>query len=421
MKTNWLILCIFCMSSQILAQNSPFSGFGLGMLAEEGNISQQLNGGIGLSSTNPFTVNVQNPALLTRNTSVIFEAGYQFKSQKLSDNTTSQTFTTGNLNLIALALPVHKKWTTVIGLKPFSEVNYLTETSGKVENSDFFAYYTYNGSGGLNSLFWANGVRLSPQLSVGLKLNYIFGNITQESISELIAAGQNSRIAYYRRNNTKQIVFSPSVAYRHILEKDRKYLNFGLVYDLASNAKTDRIESFEKRDVFQTSVVPTFVDTLLTQEGKTFLPARLQAGFSYEEQSKWLIGADVSLQDWTKFSSLGAEVPELTNRIKISVGTEWTPDYRSGSFWKRSTYRLGFNHTPSILKIADKNVSETNISIGTSLAFSGGQGKLTYVHLGANFGSRGSLSNVGLQEQYITAKLGISLSDVLWFYRPKID
>jgi hypothetical protein len=403
------------------AQNSPFSGFGIGSLAEEGNIAQQLNGSTGVSSSNSFYVNLLNPALLVRNGSVVFDASYNFKMQQLRTNSVSQLFTTGNLNSVTLALPVHKKWTTAIGLKPYSTVDYLTENSGRVENSDFFAYYTYRGEGGLNNLFVSNGVAINKNLSLGLKFSYLFGNVTQESISELIAAGQNSRIAYSRRNNINQIAFTPALAYRHALEKDRRYLNLGIVYDMATNARTRRFEAFEKRDIFQVGVIPTFIDTLVTIKGKTFLPSKLRVGVSYEYANKYLINAEVSMQNWSKYKSFGVAEAELTNRIQIALGGEWTPDNRANNFWQRSTYRFGFNHTPSILKIGDKTIGETSLSLGTSLAFSGGQGKLTYVHLGIVGGQKGTIANGGIQERFIETKLGISLGDFLWFYRPKID
>jgi len=403
------------------AQNSPFSGFGVGTLSEEGNIAQQLQGGTGISSSSNYYINLINPALLVRNGNVIFDASYNLKFQELKSNQASQTFTTGNLNSIALALPINKKWTAAVGLKPYSTIDYLTENFGQVENSDFFAYYTYKGEGGLNNLFLSNGFKINNDLSVGLKLSYLFGNLTQESISELISAGQNSRIAYSRRNNINQVTFTPAVAYRYPILKDRKYLNVGIVYDMASDAKTRRFEAFEKRDVFQVGVIPTFIDTLVTIKGKTFLPSRLRMGVSYENVNKYTISAEISTQDWSTYKSFDVSETELTNRVQFALGGHWTPDHRSNNFWQRSTYRFGVNHTPSVLKINDKNISETTLSLGTSLAFSGGQGKITYMHLGATVGQRANLSNNNIQERYVEAKLGVSISDLLWFYRPKID
>lgn len=408
-------------STYTFAQNSPFSGFGVGLLAPEGNIAQQLSGSTGVSSSSPFFVNQINPALLVRNGSVIFDASYNFKIQQLRTSSASQNFTTGNLNSAILALPINKKWTSAFGLKPFSAIDYQIENSSRVENSDFFAYYTFRGEGGLNNLFWSNGIALNNKLSIGAKLNYLFGNLTQESITELIAAGQNSRIAYLRRNNINQIVFSAGLAYRHHIEKDRKFLNIGITYDLASNARTRRFEAFEKRDIFQAGVLPTFIDTLLTTRGKTFLPARLRAGISFEKLNEYTISLEVNRQDWSQYRSFDVATPALTAQTTIALGGEWTPDNRSNNFLQRNTYRVGLQHTPSILKINDKNIAQTSVSIGTSMAFSGGQGKLTYVHLGFVGGQRGSLANGGIQERFVEAKLGVSLSDVLWFYRPKID
>ncbi|GAB4133436.1 MAG: hypothetical protein OHK0045_14120 [Raineya sp.] len=416
-----IIAIILSASLYAFAQNSPFSGFGVGLLTAEGNVAQQLGGSTGVSTSSAFFVNQINPALLVRNGSVIFDASYNFKYQQLRNASVSENFTTGNLNSVILALPINKKWTSAIALKPYSSIEYQIENSGRVENSDFFAYYTYRGEGGLNNLFWSNGIALNSKLSIGAKMNYFFGNLTQESITELIAAGQNSRIAYLQRNNINQIAFAVGLAYRHHIEKDRKFLNIGITYDLASNARTRRFEAFEKRDIFQSGVLPTFIDTLTMMRGKTFLPARLRVGMSFEKLNDYTISLEVSHQDWSRYKIFDVAVPALSPQTTIALGGEWTPDSRSNNFFQRNTYRIGFQHTPSILKVNTQNVAQTSLSLGTSMAFSGGQGKLTYVHLGVVGGQRGSLANGGMQERFVEAKLGVSLSDILWFYRPKID
>ncbi|WP_448530085.1 hypothetical protein [Raineya sp.] len=420
-KLFFLVVC-FSLTQKLFSQNSPLSGFGLGTLTPQGNIAQQSMGSVGVSTSNSFWVNTINPALLVRNGSVIFDAGYNFKFQQLRSERAEQGFTTGNFNYATLALPITKKWTSAIGLQPYSNLEYLTETSAKVENSDFFAYYTFKGEGGLNNFFWANGFSPIKHLSLGVKMSYLFGNLTRESVTELIASGQNSRIAFLQRDNFNQIVWNLGVAYRYPLEKDRKFLNFGLTYDLSAQMKTKRFEAFEKRDFFGSNLIaPSFVDTLTTIKGKTAFPSRLRVGASYEKLNHYTIHAEVISQNWSQFKRFEVADNQLTNRLTIAVGGEWTPEFGSNKFWNRSTYRIGFNHTPQILQIEGKTLAETNLSVGGSFAFSGGQGKLTYLHLGIIAGQRGSLSRNGLQERYVEARLGVSLSDVLWFYRPKID
>ncbi|MCS6796751.1 MAG: hypothetical protein NZ516_12410, partial [Raineya sp.] len=193
-------------------------------------------------------------------------------------------------------------------------------------------------------------------------------------------------------------------------------------YGLSAQMKTKRFESFEKRDIFGNNLIaPSFVDTLVIRQGKTFLPASWRAGVSYEKVNHYTIHAEIASQNWTQFRRFDEPDNKLTNRLTIAFGGEWTPEFGSNKFWRRNTYRFGFNHTPQVLQIEGKTLSETNLTFGSSFAFSGGQGKLTYLHLSIIAGQRGSLVRNGLQERYIEARLGISLSDVLWFYRPKID
>lgn len=421
-KNLLLYICILHSAEQSLAQNSPLSGFGLGTILPQGNTAQQAMASTGVSTSNSFWINTINPALLVRNGSVIFDAGYNFKFQQLRSEKNQQNFTTGNFNYATLSLPITKKWTTAIGLTPYSSLEYLTETSLKVENSDFFAYYTFRGEGGINNLFWANGFAPIKYVSVGIKMAYLFGNITRESVSELISAGQNSRIAFLQRDNFKRITWNLGVAYRYPLEKDRKFLNIGVTCKPPTYLKIKRLEAFEKRDVFNNSLIaPSFIDTLVTIEGETFLPAHWRVGVSLEKLNQFTLHAEMSSQRWSNFQHLGKKEEKLTDRLTFAVGGEWTPEFGSNKFWRRNTYRVGLNYTPQILLIEGKPFSETNFTLGSSLAFSGGQGKLTYLHFTLIAGQRGSLTQNKLQERYVELRLGLSLSDVLWFYRPKID
>src|SRR6478735_4594933 len=123
-----LILLFFLIAALAVdaqVASSPFSKLGIGDLTGTGIAQNQGMGGIGISNPSGWYLNNVNPALLVFNRITVFQAGMQYEKINESDGTNSQKFASANLNYLAIAFPVKlNKWTTAIGLMPFSVVNY---------------------------------------------------------------------------------------------------------------------------------------------------------------------------------------------------------------------------------------------------------------------------------------------------------
>jgi hypothetical protein len=68
------------------------------------------------------------------------------------------------------------KWTSSLGLMPYTDVNfsfqypdYVKDPSGAVVDT---LTTQESGSGGLTQVYWSNGVRLTKDIAVGLKAAY---------------------------------------------------------------------------------------------------------------------------------------------------------------------------------------------------------------------------------------------------------
>ncbi len=122
----FLIIFLFvALGAQGQISSSPFSKFGIGDLQPGGTAQNQGMGGIGISNGSSWYINSMNPALLIYNHVTVFQAGMQYERKILSDGENSQKFKNGNLNYLALALPVMaNKWTTATGIEPDSTMNY---------------------------------------------------------------------------------------------------------------------------------------------------------------------------------------------------------------------------------------------------------------------------------------------------------
>src|SRR5882762_5459231 len=161
-----LFFLVTATAAEAQVASSPFSKFGIGDLTGTGIAQNQGMGGIGISNPNAWYLNNLNPALLVFNRVTVFQAGMQYEKINESDGTNSQKFASGNLNYLAIAFPVKlTKWTTSLGLMPFSHVNYKLSFADVASGSNTPITRLESGSGGINQFYWSNGVALNKFIS----------------------------------------------------------------------------------------------------------------------------------------------------------------------------------------------------------------------------------------------------------------
>ena len=404
------------------AQNSPYSSLGLGNISPQGFMAQEFMGGVGVSNTGSFIMNNINPALIARNKNTILDIALYGQQFNIKNSTTKQQESTGNISHIAVLFPVYKKyWTTQLGFKPYSNVEYIYARTARIAgNSDFTATYTYEGSGGLNSFFWGNGFTIAKNLYVGAKINYLFGNITNEIGTQVNVGGADPKTILTNRTVFSNILVNLGAAATFPL-KNKKNINIGASFDLGQNLGVKRSTFNERKDA-NSGIISQ--DTLLiNQKANINLPYKLRLGISYEKPSAYTFGVDVFTQAWKNYSDGTTPNPDLQfqNSNGIAVGAEVTPNFKSGNFFKRSTYRMGAQYQQTAYLLNGQSINEFGISFGTSLPVGISQVGLTYINLGLTVGQRGT-TNAGLiQENYIKVTLGATINDLLWFNRPKIE
>ncbi|MEM9983315.1 MAG: hypothetical protein AAF734_12525, partial [Bacteroidota bacterium] len=148
---------------------------------------------------------------------------------------------------------------------------------------------------------------------------------------------------------------------------------------------------------------------------------KLQAGIAYEKRNRWAIAADFTWQPWQEYRESDEEAG-LQNTIGVALGGQYTPDFGAvKGLFRRTTYRIGVRYQQLPIEVNGNQVNDVGINFGTSMPIGVNQLATTYLHLGFAVGQRGSLSENNLQERYIQFSLGASLSDLLWFRRPKIN
>ncbi len=223
-KWGLIILCIV-FAQEIVAQsshNSPYSRYGVGDLHGLGYTQNAGMGGLGNTVGHVLFINDKNPALLQMTKYAAFVYGVDAHWRKLSTTTNTQKSDDYNLSLIGMAFPIGSRWTSGVGLRPYSTKSYNIITDEEIgENAR--SLKVYDGSGGLNRVNFSNAYRLiddstsSFTLSLGLESNYIFGTFKDETSSFLFLNGINPSTftSITSDQSYRGVSFKPGISLRY--------------------------------------------------------------------------------------------------------------------------------------------------------------------------------------------------------------
>ncbi|MCB2410405.1 outer membrane protein transport protein [Hymenobacter lucidus] len=424
--------------------NSPYSRLGLGDYTPNlGGVRQQGMGGIGLAAPNSSNVNDINPALLYYTGRTTYEAGFNGQYKTLRNATTSNKTGSGTLGYLALSFPISKYWAAAAGLKPFSSVDYESNTVEKVANDPNLAQVVkqQKGEGEITEAYMSHAVRVAKGLTLGVTASYIFGTI-DESIGSAVVPAINdpntteddpTQSAVVDHVHYSDFAFRAGLHYRG---KASEKLNYNLagVYSFQTKLGGTRSSSLRREDV--SGLLLEELALASDEKGSATLPALTQLGVSFDNNKNWSASLDVAQQQWSKFKGFagpGANIA-LNNTMRIGVGGEYTPDATSvDNYFKRVSYRAGLSvsqmpYRPSGQTLYDRAVSwgfafpmpsatplEATI---ISLAFTYGQRGNTDANTLTEGGTTRVISNV--KEDYVRMQLGVTLNN-RWFIKRRIE
>jgi len=432
LRRKYLVLLIFiAFSSAAVGQaaQTPFSTFGFGEPYGNSLIQSQGMGSIGVSQPQFWSINNQNPALLVYNYYTCFQAGVLIESRKIKSDSLSQKTVNGNLNYLVTAFPIKPgKWTTSVGLMPFTNVNYkLGYQDPVIDNSTGLPIDTAGvleqGSGGLTQLYWSNGVRITDDFSVGLKATYLFGSVNRDYSNLLVVDNQPSLfiVGVNEQTYVRDFMFTGGLSYSKdsLFNKDFR-LSAGLVYSFATKLNAGKTTVLERR---ASSGTPLTSDTLISRDGSISIPSALKFGVSMSKGSRWMAGAEVSYQDWTDFKDLNNEANNLSETWKVAIGGEITPDPSSNNYFKRVIYRVGMSYEKNHFLI-ENPIGSGNFNsmkdVGINFGFSLPTG-LSSLDWAFRIGKRGDTVETVFEETYFKVFFGITFNDNKWFVRRKFD
>jgi hypothetical protein len=148
------------------------------------------------------------------------------------------------------------------------------------------------------------------------------------------------------------------------------------------------------------------------------MPQKWALGLGVGNERKWVVGAEVAIQDVGKLYNNYNTLDNVTygKFQKYSIGGYYTPNANPFvSYAKRITYRGGFVYEKTGLIVNSTSINDVGMTLGLGLPITG---SLSNLNLGLEFGKKGTTSNNLVQENYLILNVGFSLNDK-WFVKSK--
>lgn len=390
---------------------SPYSFYGIGEVRFRGTAENRLMGGVSVFPDS-LHVNILNPATYASLKLTTYTLGGTSNYTKLNAEQKNEKAQRATLDYMAVGIPL-KNAGFGFGLIQYSSVGYRIRN----ENIDG-TVKRYDGTGGVNKVFFGFGQKLTSNLSIGIDANYNFGRIetrniqkipelqfgTQElNTSDLSGINVNVSAIYNRKINQKLNIFG-SVIYTpesELQSKNSRLISSVLYSDFFDPQDVDQLN--ESRNSYTIK-----------------LPSKVTFGLGIGQNKKWMLGSEVTFQ---KNSRFGNRTPDISNviyrdAVKYNLGGYYIPDASSFSnYLKKITYRGGFRYENTGMTINNQDLKDYALSVGFGLPLGGA---FSNANIGVEYGSRGTAKASLVEENYTNFLLSLSLND-RWFIKRKYD
>ena len=419
-KHTLCALLLTMVTGMAIAQNntnSPYTRYGYGDLSDQSFGNSKAMGGIAFGLRDGAQINPLNPASYTAIDSLtfIFEGGVSLQNMNISGGGVKLNAKNSSFDYLAMQFRLHPRVAMSIGLLPFSNVGYSVSDS-KVDNG-VSQTRSFTGDGGLHQLYGGIGVKVLKNLSLGVNASYFWGDITR----------------------TRTIIYpATSESYSYIQQlglsiSDYK-LDFGAQYTLDFNKKhsmTIGAVFSPKHKLNNDYTVTTQVSTTNSNnlDATLELPNTFGVGFTYNYDKRLTVGADYSLQQWSK-TKFGIKTSDdavredfnetytYCDRHKISVGAEYIPNLIGRSYLSHIKYRLGAYYTTPYYKIGGKDAArEYGVTAGFGLPVPRSRSILS---ISGQFVRVSGQESTFVNENIFRVSIGLTFNE-RWFFKRRVE
>ena len=419
-KHTLCALLLTMVTGMAIAQNntnSPYTRYGYGDLSDQSFGNSKAMGGIAFGLRDGAQINPLNPASYTAIDSLtfLFEGGVSLQNMNISGSGVKLNAKNSSFDYLAMQFRLHPRIAMSIGLLPFSNVGYSVSDS-KVDNG-VSQTRSFTGDGGLHQLYGGIGVKVLKNLSLGVNASYFWGDITRTRT--IIYPATSESYSYIQQMGVSISDYKLDFGTQYTLDFNKKHsMTIGAVFSPKHKLNNDYTVT--------TQVSTTNSNNL---DATLELPNTFGVGFTYNYDKRLTVGADYSLQQWSK-TKFGVNTSDdavredfnetytYCNRHKVSVGAEYIPNLMGRSYLSHIKYRLGAYYTTPYYKIGGKDAArEYGVTAGFGLPVPRSRSILS---ISGQFVRVSGQESTFVNENIFRVSIGLTFNE-RWFFKRRVE
>ena len=419
-KHTLCALLLTMVTGMAIAQNntnSPYTRYGYGDLSDQSFGNSKAMGGIAFGLRDGAQINPLNPASYTAIDSLtfLFEGGVSLQNMNISGSGVKLNAKNSSFDYLAMQFRLHPRIAMSIGLLPFSNVGYSVSDS-KVDNG-VSQTRSFTGDGGLHQLYGGIGVKVLKNLSLGVNASYFWGDITRTRT--IIYPATSESYSYIQQMGVSISDYKLDFGTQYTLDFNKKHsMTIGAVFSPKHKLNNDYTVT--------TQVSTTNSNNL---DATLELPNTFGVGFTYNYDKRLTVGADYSLQQWSK-TKFGVNTSDdavredfnetytYCNRHKVSVGAEYIPNLMGRSYLSHIKYRLGAYYTTPYYKIGGKEATrEYGVTAGFGLPVPRSRSILS---VSGQFVRISGQESTFVNENIFRVSIGLTFNE-RWFFKRRVE
>lgn len=413
-------VAMVCFVGVAKAQNietSPLSRYGYGSLVDPSPVSYRGMGGVGIGLRQDGMINFKNPAAFSvvDSLSFVFDIGLTSNYKMFRENQLKKSTFQANIDYLAFQMSLFNSVGLSLGVIPYSRVGYLAQTSGDIEGFPNATYkQTFKGEGSLQNAYMGVGFKLFEKLSLGAKVNYLFGSTIHEVLSQPNSSLINTRFVRETwHTSTWSAAFGAQ--YHHRTKEWESVLGATFSPSLGHRPK---MVLFEDRD-FGKVLTPDVTTKEESYVGK--LPMEIGVGGSFNYKNKLLTALDVKYTNWESVPNLfEKQNVSYKDAWQVALGASYTPNPFSRTYSDNIVYRAGLNYaTPYIQHHKWGQSSTLGLSLGLGLPIYVNDERASLLNLSLEYVKSLNDKQAILKEDAIKLSVSINFSET-WFRKLKI-
>jgi len=407
--------------------NSPYSQYGLGMMADQsGSVSRGMNG-LGIAYSEHNVVNNLNPASYSEidSLSFIFDVGVSGQLTNFKEGSTRLNARSAGFEHVIAGFRLAPHFGMSLGVLPYTNIGYNYSTSERINSSASYASY-YRGTGGIHTAYLGLGWQPFKGIALGVNGGYLWGSYDRSVVNSYSESSANTLSKYYAASvHSYKLDFGLQLS-ANLSKKDK--LTLGLTYGLghkiggkpscqviSNNAETSVADttSYPRQGNLQLEIPHTFGAGLMWHHS-----GKLKLGFDYLYE-KW---GDVEIPEYGVFDGVTdyrLQSGLMKNRQKFTFGTEFCANPESRRYLNRVRFRAGVSYaTPYLIINGSDGPKEMSASFGFGFPITNGWNNRSVLNISAQWVRQDS--KLFITENTFRINIALTFNEG-WFSKWKVE